>query len=368
MPIPEIACTKCGTRYPSVGVPYICSECGGTYDYVSNFDYDSRKINSTRKDIWRFQSSFGLDPNAPIVTLGEGNTPLVEISDQKREIFFKLEYLNPTGSYKDRGSSVLVSQLVARGVKEAVEDSSGNAGASFAAYAARAGIKTKIFVPESASGPKRTQIEMYGSELVRIPGPRSASAEAVLREANRGVVYASHAYLPFGLSGIATIAYEIFEDLGNAPGTVIAPVGHGGLLLGILRGFAALENAGLINKQPHYIGVQARECSPLIERIHESRGLTGYHGTGETIAEGVKVWAPIRGNVLIDEIEKKGKGEFLAIPEEMLLPSFGELSRMGFYVEPTSALAWSALKMHSGIIAEPIVVILTGSGLKFKET
>ncbi len=125
--------------------------------------------------------------------------------------------------------------------KSAVEDSSGNAGASFAAYAARGGIKARVFIPESASGPKRRQIETYGAELIPVSGPRSAAAEAVEREAQAGEVYASHAYLPFGMAGIATIAYEIFEQLGRAPGTVIAPAGHASLVLGYSARFQSTK-------------------------------------------------------------------------------------------------------------------------------
>lgn len=361
---PKILCSQCKKPYPLEGVPYKCDICGGFFDYEAPFVFNKKRIDANEKSLWRYRDSFTLPHNAPVISLGEGHTPLVRASNENQNVYMKLEYLNPTGSYKDRGSAVLVSQLVVRGVTEAVEDSSGNAGASFAAYAARAGMHARIFVPESASGPKRTQIEMHGAELIKVPGPRAAAAEAVAKEANRGVPYASHAYLPFGLAGISTIAYEIFEELGEAPGTVIAPIGHGGLLLGILRGFSALKDTGLINNDPYYLGVQAKECSPLIERANQLNGKPPYHGSGDTIAEGVKVWAPVRGEALIHQIQK-GKGEFLGIPEENISPAFHELSRMGFYVEPTSALAWAGYKMKMRKIPEPIIVILTGSGLKY---
>lgn len=361
---PKIICSACKNPYPIEGVPYKCDICGGFFDYESPFAFDKNQIDANETSLWRYRSAFAFPPDAAIISLGEGHTPLVKASYQEQNVFMKLEYLNPTGSYKDRGSAILVSQLVARGITEAVEDSSGNAGASFAAYAARAGMHARIYVPESASGPKRTQIEMYGAELIRVPGARAAAAEAVAKEANRGVPYASHAYLPFGLAGISTIAYEIFEDLGEAPGTVIAPIGHGGLLLGIVRGFSALKNAGLIRNKPYYLGVQAKECSPMIERVDQANGELPYHGSGETIAEGVKVWAPVRGEALIHEIQK-GEGEFIGILEKDITLAFHELSKMGFYVEPTSALAWVGYKMCLGKIPEPIIVILTGSGLKY---
>jgi threonine synthase len=365
--MPVVHCTICGSLYPDKATPFRCEACGGIFDFDSPFSYLSDKLDLQKQGLWRYRHSFALPEDTPPVSLGEGNTPLVQVMLEDREVLFKLEYLNPTGSYKDRGTAILINQLIIRNVSEAVEDSSGNAGASFAAYAARAGIHARIYVPESASGPKRTQIEMFGAELISVPGPRSAAADAVNQEAIKGIPYASHAYMPFGLAGIATIAYEIFEELGQAPGSIIAPVGHGGLLLGIMRGFSALEAAGLIKELPFYLGVQAAECSPIVESINHLKGAEGYHGSGETIAEGVKVWKPVRGQAIIDGI-LEGKGDFLAITEESILPAYHEMSRLGFYVEPTSALAYCGLKEKLGDIPEPIVVILTGSGLKFRDT
>jgi threonine synthase len=213
--------------------------------------------------IWRYRHTFGLPEAAPQISLGEGSTALVWTEAFGRQVAFKCEFQNPSGSFKDRGSATLVSFLCSRGVHEAVEDSSGNAGASFAAYAARAGIKARVYVPESASGPKRRQIEAYGAQVVAVPGPRSNAAEAVRQAADAGTAYASHAYLPYNLPGYATAAYEIFEQLGEAPGTVIVPAGQGGFLLGMARGFAAMRNAGLFQEMPLLVGVQASLCAGL---------------------------------------------------------------------------------------------------------
>ena len=210
----KIACINCGQKYPETGVLYKCPHCDGIFDLSEPIKFG--RVDHSQPGIWRYASSFDLD--AAPVSLGEGNTPFVPAKVFGREVFFKCEYTNPSGSFKDRGSALLSSFLLSRGVSEAIEDSSGNAGASFAAYAARAGIKARIFVPESASGPKRQQIEMYGAELVRVPGPRANAAEAVRKAAESGQVYASHAYLPFNIPGYATCAYEIVEQLGRAPG------------------------------------------------------------------------------------------------------------------------------------------------------
>ncbi len=148
----------------------------------------------------------------------------------------------------------LTAWLQARKITEAVEDSSGNAGASFAAYAARAGINARIFVPESAGGPKLQQIEAYGAELVTVPGSRSNASMQAIKAAGEGQAYASHAYLPFNLPGYATTSYEIFEQLGNQmPGAVILPAGQGGLLLGMARGFESLRIGNRIkNRETDY--------------------------------------------------------------------------------------------------------------------
>lgn len=361
--MPEIRCDSCGAQFPLSGVPYRCPTCGGIWDYANPPTFTPNSEDRTQPGMWRFMNSFGLFPGAPVISLGEGNTPLVWTDWNGAQVGLKLEYQNPTGSYKDRGSAVLVSQLLARGVKSAVEDSSGNAGASFAAYAARAGLKARVYVPESASGPKRVQIETYGADLVRIPGPRAEAARAVLQEVENGAVYASHAYLPFGLMGIATIAYEIWQQLGRVPGAVIAPTGHGGLLLGIVRGFSALQKAGMISTLPYYVGVQAAGCAPTVAAWQHGLPAIEQIVEAPTVAEGVRVRRPIRVEALLREI-KPGQGEFIAIAEDHLLEGYKALAGRGFYVEPTSALAWCAYQQISERLPGPVVLVLTGSGYK----
>jgi threonine synthase len=253
--------------------------------------------------------------------------------------------------------------LLSRDVKEAVEDSSGNAGASFAAYAARSGIHGRVFIPEYASGPKRSQIAAYGAGFLSVPGPRSEAGAAVRKAAEAGTVYASHAYLPFGLPGIATIAYELYEELGEVPGSVIAPVGHGSLLLGISLGFSAMKAAGIIQNQPRLIGVQARACAPLWALSTQGTAGLAWVTEGETIAEGVRVLQPMRGDELLKAVEASG-GRFLAVDEENILPARDSLAHAGLFVEPTSAIVWAALSEIAVELPEPIVLILSGSGLK----
>lgn len=362
-----IRCSDCGDPYPPTGVPYLCPKCGGVYDFDAPPLLQKEHIENDQPGLWRYRHSFELFDGAPGLTLGEGGTPLIWETVNEKRVGIKLESLNPSGSYKDRGTAVMINQLLARGVKRAVEDSSGNAGASFAAYAARAGLKAQVFVPSSASGPKRVQIERYGAELIPVEGPRSAAAQAVLAEVEKGAVYASHAYLPFGLAGIATIAYELWEALGSAPGCVVAPVGQGGLLLGIRRGFAALQRQGLIAAMPYLVGVQARACAPVWAGFTRGEKAIEQVEEGPTIAEGIRVRHPVWAGSLLREITPPG-GTFTAVEEEKILPAHHGLARRGIYVEPTSAVVWCALEQLLGKVPDPVILIMTGSGLKYHST
>ncbi len=373
-----VQCTNCRRAYPSEGAPYRCPVCGGVYDYQSPPRYDPQQVDPAQPGIFRYRQALGLPDEAPAISLGEGNTPLAPIELDGRSVWLKCEFQNPSGSFKDRGEAVLTSFLRARGVEEAVEDSSGNAGAAFAAYAGRAGMRARVFIPDSASGPKRAQISAYGAQVVRIMGPRSNAAEAVRRAAEDGAVYASHAYLPFNLPGYATLAYELFDQLGQAPGTIILPVGQGGLLLGIGRGFQALQSAGLIQHLPKMIGVQARACAPLwAMSMYGAAGLS-WVAEAPTQAEGIRVRHPVRGDAVLQWVEGHG-GLFHAVDEPRILEGRDELARRGFYVEATSAVVWGALKDLSqlpakklgsdpsgekAVVVDPVVAILTGSGLK----
>jgi len=348
------------------------------YDYQSFPQYNPQLVDPAQPGIFRYRHALGLPDESPVISLGEGNTPLVPIEIEGRQVWLKCEFQNPSGSFKDRGEAALVSFLCARGIEAAVEDSSGNAGAAFAAYAARAGMSARIFIPDSASGPKRAQIAAYGAQVVRIMGPRSNAAEAVRRAAEEGAAYASHAYLPFNLPGYATLAYELLDQLGQAPGTVILPVGQGGLLLGIGRGFENLQAAGLISRLPKFIGVQARACAPLWAM--SMYGMAGLSWVAEapTLAEGIRVRHPVRGDAVMQWVEGHA-GHFYSVDEAQILTGRDELARRGFYVEMTSAVIWGALKdlerspaenpaAHQPVeemsLVDPVVAILTGSGLK----
>ncbi|NIS78830.1 MAG: pyridoxal-phosphate dependent enzyme [Anaerolineales bacterium] len=357
-------CTGCEKPYEGKDILFCCPGCGGIYDFDSPLAYSpvSTRLPS-RPGLDRYRLTYPLPPGAPLFDLGEGGTPLLGYTIEDRQIYFKCEHLNPTGSFKDRGTMVLVSALHAAGVSQAVEDSSGNAGASFAAYAARAGITARIYVPAYASGPKRSQIEAYGAEVVSVPGPRSAATDAVRQAADGGEVYASHAHLPHSLAGMATVAFEIVEQLGSSPGAVIMPVGQGTLFLGAYRGFQALIFAGIIDRVPQMVAVQAKACAPLWAVF--TGGMTGLErvSEGDTIAEGIRISHPLRGDAILAAIEESG-GKVVVVDEDAILAGRDALSHLGLYVEPTSAVVWPALHSVLGVLPNPVVAILTGIGFK----
>jgi threonine synthase len=362
---PRVLCTNCGCAYPSNGVYYKCPTCSGLFDYDGPFHFCPDEIDRSQPGIWRYRHSFDVTSDLEPVSLGEGNTPLVWARVFKRKIAFKCEYINPSGSFKDRGSAVIVSWLKSHGVTEAIEDSSGNAGASYAAYAARVGIRARIFVPGSASGPKRRQIEAYGAELISINGSRSDVSEAVKNAAETGIAYASHAYLPFNLPGYATVAYEIIEQLGQLPGSVVVPAGQGGLLLGLARGFDAYRMDKRSATPPKMIGVQAHACAPLWSMYSEGNMKSDPIEDHYTLAEGVMVRNPLRKNAVLAAVAKSA-GAMTVVEESEILTGRDALAKLGFYVEPTSAIVWTALTRMVNILPEPVVVILTGSGLKYE--
>lgn len=359
----KISCNTCGNPFDFKRMNYLCLKCGGIFD-INNFPVlDLEKVDAKQQSLMRYLNIFGLDLMSEPLTLNEGGTSLIEDEVDGRKIFHKMESLNPTGSYKDRGSVVLINYLKQSGINTVVEDSSGNAGASIAAYAALAGIKARIFVPESASGPKRQQIVDYGAELVTIPGPRANAARAVKAEADAGVVYASHAYMPMGLLGIATIAFEVFETLAEEIKSVIAPIGHGGLMLGIMRGYLSLFEAGYIHRLPKFIGVQAALCSPVANLL--APVMNKEINPKTTIAEGIRVTEPVRGQAVADLI-KMNNGMIIRVGEEMILPAFNELKLRGIDVEPTSALTWAGLKLLPKDVEGPVLLIQTGAGYKYQ--
>jgi threonine synthase len=254
--------------------------------------------------------------------------------------------------------------LSAAGVDSVVEDSSGNAGAALSAYAARAGLAATVFVPAHASPVKQAQIAVYGANVVAVPGTRTDTARAVLEAVAEGAVYATHAHSPFYPHGMKTVAFELWEQCGrSAPHDVVVPLGHGGLLLGLHLGFAELLSAGAIERPPRLFGVQAEACAPLARAWQERAGKVKPIQEGNTVAGGVRIAAPPWGPQVLAAVMESG-GDIIALSDEDILSAQEDLARMGFYVEPTSALPVAALDHLGERIDDSPVVVLTCSGFK----
>ncbi|MFN2215327.1 MAG: pyridoxal-phosphate dependent enzyme, partial [Anaerolineales bacterium] len=347
--------------YPDEGAPFRCQVCGGVFDYKTPLIFDRLSLDDTKPGIWKYQHTFKGFQNCEPVSLNEGNTPLQWIDFSGLKIGMKCEYLNPTRSYKDRGSTLLATFLKSRGVQKCIEDSSGNAGASLAAYSKKAGISLTVFIPSYASNTKKKLIRKHGAQLRTIEGTRSDVSNETLKAAASGISYASHAYLPFNLPGYASIAYELIEQMGGeSPETIIIPVGQGGLLLGIFRGFQALQDANLINRIPKLVGVQARACAPLWSFYNGGIDGLRFASDNPTIAEGVRVWHPVRGDDVLKAVGSTG-GIFVAVDEDEISDSLEELEYRGFMVEPTSAIVWSALVQLKDSLKDSTVLVLTGA-------
>jgi threonine synthase len=217
-------------------------------------------IDTAKRSLWRYAAALPVYIPDPI-TMGEGCTPLVSRRWAGVPARLKLEWFSPTGSFKDRGASVMVSILRSQGVTRLLEDSSGNGGAAIAAYAAAGGIAAKILVPAHTPNDKTVQMRSYGAEVELIPGTRQETSDAAARQA-ASIFYAGHNWQPFFLQGAKTLAYELWEDLGfKEPDNLIIPTGAGSNILGCDIGFSELLCRGEIASRPRLFAAQPRRLT-----------------------------------------------------------------------------------------------------------
>jgi threonine synthase len=331
--------------------------------------------DSTRKGIWKYRPVLCVAASVEDLSLGEGNTPIVRLNRWGSEqglqrVFAKLEYMAPTGSFKDRGAAAVIATLAAQGVSTIVEDSSGNAGAAMAAYAARAGLRAQIFVPESAPLAKRSQIAGYGAEVVAVRGSREDVAAAARVAADVGdVAYASHARHPAFVEGTKTFGFEMASEMrDDPPGHVIFPVGNGGLLLGVWKAYHELEAAGFDAPLPKLHAVQARACAPLAAAFEAQQSSPLPITPVPTRAGGVAVDRPARGSEVLSAV-RVSRGSALSVTDDETQIARVDLARLeGLDLEFTTAVAFAAVRRlrRAGVIkaSELVVIAATGSGLK----
>lgn len=356
-------CAICG-QTKAVTIQRWRCDCGGVLecDFTPQVQLDAWARREP--GMWRYAEALPLYGATP-VSLGEPATPLVPLELEGGKVLVKQEQLFSTGSYKDRGAALLLTMARHLGVGSVVEDSSGNAGCAVSAYAARAGIRCEVFVPESTSSAKLAQMEAYGATVTKVPGSREMTACAVL-EAAKTRFYASHTYNPWFIEGVKTFGYELADQLGyKAPDWVVLPAGNGTLLLGCFRAFSELVAAGVWEKMPRLAGVQSTACSPLVQAFRAGLAAPCEVQPAPTVAEGIAIAEPQRGWQMLQAVALCG-GLFQAIDDEETMAARRWAALRGFFVEPTAAIALAATSrlLREGRITGTVVTVFTGHGLK----
>jgi threonine synthase len=376
---PDLFCPDCGATYPAgPDEPWRCS-CGHPLELAWEPDLPADPPTPDRdRGLWALP---GTVPVARAVTLGEGWTPLVDAP--AFDAAFKLEYVFPTGSFKDRGAATTLSRAASLGVERVVEDSSGNAGAAVATYAARAGIDAEIFVPAGVKPAKRAAIERAGATPVPVEGSRQDVTDACVSEVEGAAPraaddasgqspraeggdawYASHAWNPAFFAGTATFAFEVAAQREwSAPDAVVLPLGHGTLFLGAYRGFRLLADAGWVDSVPRLLGAQAAGTAPIVAELHGAAAAAGANDD----ADGIQIADPVRKAEILAAVEETD-GDAVAVDAADTRETLARMRRHGFDTEPTCATAPAALETYRerGTLAPDadVVVPLTGSGLK----
>lgn len=326
-------CEKCKKQYPMNTSEYRC-KCGGLFHL---FKEEGARLASE-------------------ISIGASVTNLLRIDINDMDFYLKMENLQPTGSFKDRGARTMISELHELGIQRIALDSAGNAGASMAAYAAAADMECTVYVPDDISAGKLEQIARYGANIVKVPGGRMEACAAVKK--NLGdAYYASHVYNPLFFEGMKSMAHEIYDQLGGqVPDYIFMPVGNGTMLLGLYEGFEE------IGRLPRLVPVQSKNCAPLYEAYH---GLPAMKKT-RTIAESIRIEEPKRLKDMIQAV-KNSQGDVLAVDDAEIVQAAQYLGHHGIYTELTSAAALAgALRVfrHGKPYNYKVILPLTGAGFK----
>lgn len=315
----------------------------------------------------RYRDRLPVHDDTRIISLGEGNTPLIRLHNIPKalgkdvDIYIKYEGLNPTGSFKDRGMAMAVTKAVEDGAQAIICASTGNTSAAAAAYAARAGIKAFVLIPEGkiAMG-KLAQALMHGAVVIQIKGNFDEGMQLVKEVAEEAPVTIVNSINPFRLQGQKTAAFEILEELGRAPDYHCIPVGNAGNITAHWMGYSEYFEQGIVNNRPKMIGYQAEGASPFVKGEMEDNP--------ETVATAIRIGHPQSWDKAW-ALQDDSKGWFDSRSDKQILAAQKMLAEMeGIFCEPASAtsLAGAIQDINEGKIEEgtTIVCTLTGHGLK----
>lgn len=360
----QYVCSVCGQTAPVTTRAPKCA-CGGLWklDWQPP-KFDLQEIDRSVWSMFRYHRFMALaDDSWKTVTLGEGMTPLVRLDE---DVLLKMDYFMPTLSYKDRGAAVLVAHCKAIGVDSVVQDSSGNAGNSVAAYCGRSGIQCDIYVPEGTSPGKIAMIQAHGATAHVVPGSRDHCADVCRAQVEReGKYYANHVYNPFFYEGTKTYIYEVYEQLGRIPAHLFLPLGNGTLFLGVVKGLEHLLASGCIDRMPKIIAIQSERCAPFAGAVKTHSPVPAPVTPTPTMAEGIAIGVPMRGREILEAIYKY-QMELVTVPEDRILEARSTLARQGIYAEHTTAanLAayWNYCSQHGK--TPDSLLTMCGAGLK----
>ncbi|MBO3841349.1 MAG: threonine synthase [Candidatus Brockarchaeota archaeon] len=366
-----LVCMDCGaTHEPEVGV-LVCGKCGGLLEIAyprSVF----RSVSFNGRGVWRYRSI--LPRVERTVTLGEGDTPLVKVerlgeSLGLRNLYVKFEGANPTGSFKDRGMTVAVSIALKFHARSVACASTGNTSASMSAYAARAGLRSIVFLPDGYVAPgKLLQAVAHGSTIVRVRGNFDEALKTLLSHREELGVYVLNSVNPYRVEGQKTVAFEIWEGLNRTPDFVVYPVGNAANISSGWKGFKELVEAGLADSKPRMIGVQAEGAAPIATAFLRGEEAIEPVEKPETVATAIRIGRPFSWKKAIKAL-RDSRGTAVTVSDEEILRAQLDLARMeGLFAEPAGAAPVAGLARLSkqGFFKgdETIVAVVTGHGLK----
>jgi threonine synthase len=388
-------CSLCKTEYTPEEVTYTCPKDGGNLDVV--LDYASIKAKYQPEDIlsrndpslWRYLPLLPVsEPPGEMTPLhSAGGTPVFKLTSLAEKLglqnlWLKDESKNPTASFKDRASAIVVARAQEIGAEIVVTASTGNAGAALAGMSAAVGQKAIIFAPKSAPQAKVAQLLIFGAKVILVDGTYDDAFDLTIKCANEFGWYCRNTgYNPFTAEGKKTAAFEIWEwwtdahqrwheefgeDLDHAPLTVFVSVGDGNIISGIHKGFKDLYQLGWMARIPRIIGVQAEGSAAISNAFHgNTETITPVSAT--TIADSISVDLPRDGVRAVRAVKETG-GTYVNVSDAEILKAIAELGRVGVFAEPAGATAYAGLvkAAATGVVgsADPILVLNTGSGLK----
>lgn len=357
-------CSKCGAKSDVTTRAPKC-DCGGLWklDFTAPA-FDEVLIDKSCWGLFRYRAFMPLlDESWRQISLGEGMTPVVPFDD---DLLLKMDYFMPTLSFKDRGAAVLISHCKAIGVDSVVQDSSGNAGNSVAAYCAKAGIACEIFVPEGTSPKKIDMIRAHGAAVNIVPGSRDHCADVCRAKVDsEGKYYANHVYNPFFYEGTKTYIYEIYEQLGRVPQNIFVPLGNGTLFIGVIKALEEFLAAGIIDKMPNVVALQSAHCAPIAQAVEQGLAAPATVAVSPTLAEGIAIGVPMRGEEILGYI-KKHRCKVILAPEDKILEARSALAKKGIYCEHTTAANYAAYLHYCTLYGKTpdSIIPMCGAGLK----